>query len=201
MLKDARVITQYMLNEFIPDNKPLSSPKVCHLIYRKLSYLIDTANLVSEHYLVVDFGDEFLDNISYESAVHRWRELFNSDLEQLNNAIKAYLQALMKLSLKGDSSLLNKKYNLMYLSLFIEKQYNLGCVDPCDFLLLSTVLNTKINNNQTFLIQDSDMINLETYQSKVTLQKELREEQKLLIQEYERLKSYILKNYTLEALL
>jgi hypothetical protein len=177
-----------MLNEFIPDNKPLSSPKVCHLIYRKLSYLIDTANLVSEHYLVIDFGDEFLDNVSYESAVQRWRELFNSDLEQLNNAIKAYLQALMKLSLKGDSSLLNKKYNL-------------GCVDPCGFLLLSTVLNTKIHDNQTFLIQDSDMINLETYQSKVTLQKELRDEQKFLIQEYERLKSYILKNYTLKSLL
>lgn len=77
----------------------------------------------------------------------------------------------------------------------------MGYVDPCSFSLQSIILDTKVTDNKSLHIKKFQTLDLESYESRVALQENIREEKKLLAVELQRLKSYILKNYTLEMLL
>lgn len=190
---------------FQPENKALSNPKICYDAYRKLALVIDNANLVAEHYLAVDFNEHYLQNFACGKPSDQWGRFFNKDLERLNESIKEYLLKLMRLSLEDTimsfDSLLSEKYYIKYLYAFVKYEYNVGYVDPCSFSLQATILNTKVTDNKSLNIKKFQTLDLESYQSRVALQENIREEKKLLEVELQRLKSNILKNYTLEILL
>jgi len=206
MLKDIRKITKYILNQFEPQNKALADVKACYDVYRKLALVIDNAHLVTEHYLAFDFTEHFIQNTFWTGfQSDKWRRFLNEDLEKLNSAIKEYLIELMGLSLKDAQtsfdSLMSQKYNVLHFYGFIRDEYSVGYVDPCGFSLMATTLNTKMTDNKSIHMQKFQKLNLESYESRVALQESLREEKKLLEAELTRLKSYIVKNYTLEMLL
>lgn len=205
MLKDIRKITRHILNQFEPQNKALENPKACYDVFRKLALVIKNSHLVAEHYLVVDFNEHFLQNSSWGKPSDKWRRFFNKDLERLNIVIKEYLLELMGLSLEDRQtsfdSLMSQKYYIKYFYMFIKDEYNVGYVDPCGFSLISTELNTKVTDNQSINIKKFQKLNLESYESRVALQENIEEERKLLEVEQARLKSYIVKNYTLKMLL
>ncbi|MBE0496494.1 MAG: hypothetical protein IBX45_08805 [Campylobacterales bacterium] len=204
MLKDIRKITTHLFDAFGPENKPLSSPKACYDVYRKLEKLVYCTHLVAEHYLVQDFSEEYLQNSSYGSPQNKWRTVLNGDLEKLNKAAKAYLLELMHLSLEDSiwsfDSLLSRKYNMKFFYAFARDEYNVGFVDPCGFSMISTTINTKAPDNETIHIKKFQKTSLETLEDRVALQQTLREQKQLLEQELARLKAYMLKNYTLEML-
>jgi hypothetical protein len=62
-------------------------------------------------------------------------------------------------------------------------------------------LDTKVTDNKSLHIKKFHRLDLESYESRVALQQDIREEKKLLEVELKKLKEYILKNYTLEMLL
>jgi hypothetical protein len=205
MLKDIRKITRYALSQFEPENKALSNPKACYDVYRKLALVIDNANLVAEHYLALDFNEGYLQNSSWGKPSDKWRRFFNKDLDKLNKSIKEYLLELMELSLEDAitsfDSLLSEKYYMKHFYGFARDEYSVGHVDPCGFSLVSITLDTKVTDNKSLHIKKFHRLDLESYESRVALQQDIREEKKLLEVELKKLKEYILKNYTLEMLL
>lgn len=205
MLEDIREITRFVFDTFEPENKALSNPKICHNVYRKLALLTGKANFIAEYHLSIDLAHEISTNSSLSGAIFDWRHLFNGELEALNVLTKDYLQELTLLSLKDPScnnhSLVGKKYNMMYFYFFVKERYNVGYIDPCDFMLTSLILNPKIHDNQNFDMANPSMLNLADGKSRVALQNHLRNIKKLLDVELERLKRYMVKNYTLEMVL
>jgi len=205
MLKDIRKITKYIFDKFEPENKALTNPKICYNAYRKLDLLIDDANLVAEHYLALDFNEHYLQSSSWGKPSDKWRKFFNKDLESLNESIKEYLLELMYLSpedrVSSFDSFMDSKYYIKYFYAFVKYEYNVGYVNPCGFSLQSIILDTKVTDNKSLHIKKFQKLDLESYESRVALQENIREEKKLLEIELQRLKSYILKNYTLEILL
>jgi alpha-L-fucosidase len=205
MLKDIRKITKHILNQFEPDNRALSNPIACYDVYRKLALVINNANLVAEHYLALDFNEPYLTNSSWGKPSDKWRKFFNEDLEKLNEAIKEYLLELMYLApedrVSSFDSFMDRKYYLKYFYAFVRDEYNVGYVNPCGFSLISTTLKTNNEDNETLHIKEYKRLDLESYESRVALQEKIRAEKKLLEVELQRLKEYIVKNYTLEMLL
>ena len=204
MLKDITKITQIIFDQFITENKPLKAPKAVYDLYRALGIVIDNSKLVSEHYLALDFSEGFLENSSWGEPGDKWRKFFNEDLESLNAAVKKYLHKLNYLCLDEEqrpfSSFMSELYNCKASYSFVREQYNVGFVEPCSFIMISKVLDTKFDNQRDYIGKFSKT-DLTSYEQRVALQTDIREKTKVLQNYLEDLKSYIQQNYTLDDLL
>ncbi len=98
MLNDITTLTTKIFDKFIPKNAPINSKRILYDIYRAMQKMIDSTKLVSEHYLALDFTEEYLQNSSFGEPSDKWRYFFNKDLEQLNNSVKDYLLKLNHLA-------------------------------------------------------------------------------------------------------
>lgn len=101
MLEDIQKITKILFDEFIRTNNEVKSTKNLYDIYRSLQKVIDNINLVSKHYLALNFTEEYLQNSSFRETSDKWRWAFNKDLEKLNDSVKSYLLDLYYLSIKA----------------------------------------------------------------------------------------------------
>jgi len=204
MLKDVVEITKKVFDEFTPSNEELNSPKNVYAVYSKLAKVLDTLQLVSEHYLALSFDEEYLQNSSFGEPSDKWRYFFNKDLKYLNDATKDYLQALSSLSPKDDSFIcsayLSKLYEPKAYDSFVSDEYSVGYVAPCSFTLITKKLSTKVDA-QTYHLKEYKKTELATYEQRENLQKKLQKRHKKLLKLHQDLKAYILHNYTLKDLL
>jgi len=204
MLKDIVINTRKILNEFIPSNAKINSKRALYDLYRAMHVMIDDIELVSEHYLALDFTEEFLQNSSHGKPSDKWRRFFNEDLERLNKSTKKYLMKLNSIADANDHSMcgsyLSNIYSAKSLYGFVRDEYNVGFVKPCSFSLISEVLLVDIDPDSHHMCKFSK-IDLSTYEQRVALRDLLREQRKILQSEHQKLKEYILKNTTLEELL
>jgi len=205
MLKDIVKITKKVFNEFIPSNKDVNSPKNVYTVYIKFAKILDTVQLVYEHYLALSFKEEYLQNSSFGEPGDKWRYFFNKDLEYLNDALKDYLLSLSYLSAKNDTSFtcsgyIAKIYNAKTYYGFVRDNYSVGFIEPCGFTLISNILSTKVDVYSHY-IEKFQKIDLTTYEQRVVLQQSLQEKYKTLLKLHQNLKAYILRNYTLKDLL
>ncbi|MGM0641867.1 MAG: hypothetical protein ACQESN_10635 [Thermotogota bacterium] len=60
MLNDIVYTTEFVFNQFIPKNKPTRAKKAIYDLYRAMQELLDGVNLVSEHYLALNFYEPYL---------------------------------------------------------------------------------------------------------------------------------------------
>jgi len=203
MLDDIIKITQEVFSKFIKSHKPLSSPKKVYDSYRALSEVITNVQLVKEHYLALDFTEDFLQNSSYGEAVDKWRVVLNEDLESLNRSVKHYLLEINQLAFKDEQgmfgSFVSKLYNSKTFYGFVRDQYNVGFIEPCSTQLIS---NTLINNfdENSYHIEEFNRVDLSSYEKRVSLQKELQDKNILLIVELEKVQKYIVERYTIKDL-
>ena len=65
MLKDVFKITDLLVNTIVNSDKKLSSHIALYDLYRSLFEVIDRVNLVANHYLALDFSEDFLQNSSF----------------------------------------------------------------------------------------------------------------------------------------
>jgi len=204
MLKDVVEITQKVFNEFTPSNEELNSPKNLYAVYSKLAKVLDTLQLVSEHYLVLSFDEEYLQNSSFGEPSDKWRYFFNKDLKYLNNATKDYLQVLSSLSPKDDSFIcsgyISRLYEPKAYDSFVSDEYSVGLIVPCSFMLVLKKLSTK-TDAYTYHIKEYEKIELRTYEQRENLQKKLQKRHKKLLKLHKDLKAYMIHNYTLKDLL
>lgn len=204
MLEDITSLTTKIFVQFLPNNTPINSKKTLYDIYRAMQKLIDSSQLVSEHYLALDFSEEFLQNSSFGEPSDKWRYFFNKDLEELNTNSKNYLLKLNHLAPKDAvnscSSYISHIYRAKTYYSFVRDDYSVGYVAPCDLLLHSTTLIIKCDKNSSYLEKYSK-IDLTTFEQRVALKNEIEEKIKLLQSDLRRLKEYIIKNFTLEDLL
>ncbi len=204
MLKDVVKITQKVFNEFVPNNEEVNSPKNVYAIYSKLAKVLDTLQLVSEHYLALSFEEEYLQNSSFGEPSDKWRYFFNKDLNYLNDATKEYLQVLSSISAKDDSfscgGYLSKIYSAKSYYGFVRDKYSVGFIAPCSFTLITKKLSTKVDAQADYL-EEYKKIELSTYAQRVSLQQELQERHKNLLKLYQELQAYMLRNYALKDLL
>ena len=119
MLKDVLFITQKVFNEALEKDKNLINPKKVYDVYRSLQEVLSDVNLVANHYLALNFTEEYLQNSSWGEPIDKWRKFFNKDLEQLNESIKKYLLNLSKLSYKN--LVIDNRIELEF---YIEKFYH-----------------------------------------------------------------------------
>lgn len=201
---DVITITNTIFDQFIPDNKPLQSKINLYDVYRALNELIYSINLVSKHYLALDFSEDFLQNSSYGKPQDKWRFFLNKDLEKLNKAVQKYLLSLSNIALEDDSGLcssfMSELYNSKVSYAFIKYDYNIGFIEPCSLKMISTTLNT-VFDTESHYISKFNTINLDTYEKRLDLQSELRNSKSILDIQRNKVKEYIIKNYTLEDLL
>lgn len=201
MLKDILLITNIIFDEALPKNQNLMSPKMIYNIFRKLEIVIKDIGLVANHYLALDFEEEYLQSSSFGKPVDKWRYFFNKDLELLNEAIKEYLLVLSHLHHENMfESYLSKHYNCKSFYSFVRDNYNIGFVEPCGKELHINILNTNKNIEGYYLGKNSK-IDLSIYESRISLKNKLNDSKGLLFLECQKLKTYILERYTIEDLL
>ena len=205
MLKDVVEITQQVFNKFALSNEELNFPKNVYAVYSKLAKVLDTLQLVSEHYLALSFDEEYLQNSSFGEPSDKWRYFFNKDLNSLNGAVKEYLLILSSLAAKDDDSFtcsgyISKIYESKSYYGFVRDEYSVGFIEPCSFMLITKKLSTKVDA-QTYHLEEFQKTELATYKQRVSLQQELQERHKKLLKLHGDLKAYMLHNYTLKDLL
>ena len=130
-------------------NKELANARMGYFTYVKLEEVIDGINLVANHYLALNFEEDFLESSS-RTPEDKWRWVFNRDLETLNTAVKEFIILLYNICLKDEfHSILEKFYHPLHLYSFVRDEYNVGFVKPCSFELICETLNIEFKNNQT----------------------------------------------------
>jgi hypothetical protein len=199
MLEDIRVITKKLFDEFM--NRELANARMAYFAYIKLEEVIDNINLVANHYLALDFEENFLENSS-KTPEDKWRWVFNKDLETLNKAVKEYIMQLNAICLKDEfHSILEKYYHPLHLYSFVRDRYNVGFVKPCSFELICEILDIKFKDNQTPYIFEFKKIDLSTFEKRKELQTHLNNQNEALKKELNRIKNYIFRHYTIDDLL
>jgi hypothetical protein len=204
MLNDITTITIKIFDEFLRSDKKLNSNKNIYDLFRKLECVIDSTNLVANHYLALDFSEEYLQGSSCGTLQDKWRKFLNYDLETLNQNSKSYLLKLQSISFSNENELeesfLNKLYKSKTFYSFVRDEYNIGFIEPCSYILIQDILSIK-SNNDAYYINEFNKINLSTYNQRVELQKILLYQSSILKKKLEELRLYILKNIRLEDLL
>ncbi len=202
MLSEIVVLTKKILDEALDEQKILHSPKSVYEVYRALMSLINDISLVANHYLALDFTEEYLQNSSWGEPIDKWRRFFNEDLNKLNSSSKRYLHTLSYLCFEdADEGIMSSYYNCKTYYGFVRDEFNAGYVEPCGTMLYIKGLNTDIGVEERTHIGRFKKIDLKTYESREQLQAELRDKKKFLDQELARMKRYIKMRYTLDDLL
>jgi len=206
MLKDITVLTQYVFDQILNSKEEINSKKHLYDTYRTLQKLINDIDLVANHYLVLDFQEEFLQGSSFGKPIDKWRYFLNEDLEKLNiNAIE-YLQKLNNIAFKDadcfNGSFLSQRFNFKSYYGFVRDNYSVGLIEPCSSDMIIVNLDIQRNDpEKRFNISKFQRISLETYESKVKLQKHLLEQKGILTKYFKCIKNYMLNRYNLEDLL
>lgn len=204
MLKDIVELTKFVFDKIVPQNLPTQSSIAIYDAYRALQKVIYGINLVAEHYLALDFTEGYLQNSSFGEPADKWRYFFNHDLEKLNESTRMYLTRLDDIALKTSdvfcNSCLSEIYDPKIFYDVVRDQYSVGLVSPCGFEMIVKTLNTKVDNRSYHIIV-FEKVDLSTYEARVELQQQLREKKDSLDLELQKLKKYILNNYTLMDLM
>ncbi len=202
MLKDVLFLTKNIFDEALIKEENLLNPKRVYDVFRSLEEVISDVKLVSNHYLALDFTEEYLQNSSLGEPIDKWRKFFNKDLEQLNESVKKYLLLLAYLNHSfEEDSYVHKIYNSKTYYSFVRDNYNIGFVQPCKAFLHLTSLKTDTNNMDRFYIFEHQKIDLSIFEARVGLKNKLNEINEELNSELEKLKDYIFKRYTIDDLL
>jgi len=201
ILKDIQKLTTTIFDKFIKSDENINAPKNIYDTYRKLEVMIDNINLVANHYLALDFKEEFLQNSSFGTPQDKWRQFFNKDLEQLNASIKKYIFKLYYIGFEDErGSFMTQLYSIKSFYAFVRDEYNIGFIEPCSCILIQTTLNTKFDKDR-FHNKKFNKMDLTTFEQRKQLQKELQMQSKFFTEKLEELRQYIFKRYTMEDLL
>ena len=203
MLKDILFLTKKVFDEALIKAENLPNPKKVYDVYRNLQEVIRDVKLVANHYLALDFSEEYLQNSSWGQPVDKWRKFFNEDLEELNESVKTYLHNLAHLGHDDFEfeTYVNTIYSAKTYYAFVRDKYSVGFVEPkCTFLHIHNlkIEQTKI---ESFYISEHKKIDLSTFEARVSLKNELNEINIELQEELKKLKKYIKDRYILDDFL
>ena len=210
MIEDVLKFTNIVIDEIYQPYNKISSPIVLYKLHLNLYLIIYYIDLVANHYLALDFSEDFLQNSSYGKPEDKWRIVLNKDLEELNEAIKKYLFNIMAVSFENDISFWWKKsVNLKYYCGAIDSKYNVGYIENNSFILKVTYLDSEFEKFLKMHVLDSKRlyvtkqkeINLNTFEQRVALQKDLNSKNKKLKVFFQKLTDFIRKNFALEDML
>jgi hypothetical protein len=202
MLEDIIFITKKVFDDALKKEENLENPKRVYSTYRCLEEVVSDINLVANHYLVHDFNEANLQNSSFGKPSDKWRFFLNQDLEKLNDSLKEYLLNLSYLSHEDMSeSYINKIYNAKSLYGFIMEEYSIGFIEQNSKQLHTNALKIDLDDSDSIYLNEYNKIDVSTYELKVELKTKLIDSNKILIDEFKKLKKYILDRYTVEDLL
>lgn len=205
MLEDIEKITKKTIARVIQEDKDVASKHNFYDIYRSLQKVVDDIELVSEHYLALDFNEEYLQNSSWDEPSDKWRKFFNKDLEHLNSSIQKYLMNLYFLSFKkntyvGNESFICEIFSAKMLYSVIRDEYNVGYVKPCGFDMIMTVFDLTVDSESIYIVKHKKT-DLASFEKREELQRVLRERKKFFDNCLVDMKSYMISKYSLEDLL
>jgi hypothetical protein len=206
MLVDVVYISKKIYSEVFDKNLKIGNPIKLYDSYRNLKQVIESSNLVANHYLALNFEEKFLQDSSIGNATDKWKYFLNKDLTQLNEAIKQYLLSLYEISVFNDKDLLDeealieKYFNSKSFYNSVNHEYSCGHVNSENLILCMNVLVTQYDN-QSYNILNQKQIDLSIYEKRKDLKTHLHTQ----IEEFENLRSqlkqYIQKNFTITDLL
>jgi hypothetical protein len=200
MIEDIQKITKIVFDEFM--DKELQNPKTAYSTYISLQKFIEDLALVADHYLALNFSEEYLQNSSLGTPADKWRTFFNEDLEKLNSSTKKYLMKLNNLGIKDEfHSILSNFYNPRAFYGFVRDKYNVGFVEPCGFDMICTPIDTNVEDNKTIYLSSFQRVELDSFTKRQELQTHLNNQKDKLKKELIRLKEYMLENYSIDVLL
>ncbi len=96
---------------------------------------------------------------------------------------------------------LSKIYNAKSLYGFIMEEYSIGFIEQNSKQLHTNALKIDLDDSDSIYLNEYNKIDVSTYELKVELKTKLNDSNKILIDEFKKLKKYILDRYTVEDLL
>jgi hypothetical protein len=184
------------LTNIVADNLNNENPKLVFKVYESLKEVIEKTDETANHYLVLDFSEEFLQNSSFGTPEMKWRYFLNEDLKSLNKSVKNYLLLLPHLC-KNNKSIIGFAKPLSYAS-FVRDEYNVGFVEPCGMNLIIEQLNLKAKDE--YCLAEFKKIDLSTFTKRKDLMIHLEIQKETLNSGLEKIKDFILENVTVEDL-
>ncbi|MDZ7817267.1 MAG: hypothetical protein U5K55_01075 [Aliarcobacter sp.] len=207
MLVDIVAISKNIYSEIIEKDVTLENPNKLYDSYRSLKQVIESSNLVANHYLALSFKEDCLQNSSIGSAIDKWKYFLNKDLNQLNEAIKKYLLTIYEIVIIsdknptfGEESILENYFNSKIYYDFVRREYSCGYVNSENLTLCMNLLVT-LYDNQSYNILNKKEIDLSTYENRKDLKEHLHTQIKELEHLETKLKIYIQTKFTITDLL
>lgn len=197
MLEDVLFLTKNIFNETIYNTNKYNNAIIIYDVYRNLKELLDKLNFLSNHYLEVDFTEEYFKNLSYEDAMDKWRNLFNKNLEQLTLSTKKYLSSLNYLN----PVFIDKHYRVIHYDAFVKLEYNVGFILPNSTILHKKTLKILEEKDKNYSIEEYKKIDLSILENRVNLKNDLDDVTLKLEYLSLKLKTYIKDSCTLDELL
>ena len=184
------------LTNMVADNLNTENPKLVFKIYESLKDVIDKVDKTANHYLALDFSEEFLQNSSFGTPEMKWRYFLNENLKSLNKSVKNYLLLLPHFC-KENKGIIGFAKPLSYDS-FVRDEYNVGFVEPCGMNLMIDQLN--LNAKDEYYLAEFKKIDLSTFTKRKGLMIHLEIQKETLKSGLEKIKDFILKNIIVEDL-
>ena len=209
MLKDVLFITQKVFNEALEKDRNLINPKKVYDVYRSFQEVLSDVKLVANHYLALNFTEEYLQNSSWGEPIDKWRKFLNMDFEELNKSVKKYLLNLSELFYKNleiDNRIelefyIERIYHSKLYEVFIRNSYSIGMVESDSCFFKIDCLNINPKHPRKIDIFEHKKIDLSTFEARENLKKELNKINNNLKIEFDKLKSYIQNRFILNDLL
>ncbi len=201
MLKDIDTTTNLVINSVIESDKKIYSPIALYDLHINLAKVIDEVNCVANHYLALDFSEDFLQNSSFGKPEDKWRNTLNRDLERFNSSIKEYLHNLMRIGFEEEQKpILSSKINPLHFYGFVRDEYNIGFIEPCGFNIRSVFMTTSFDEKDSHLAQYK-VIELDTFDKRLELQKSLNKRKNKLKLYLKRLTDYLRTHFSIDDIL
>ncbi len=198
MLNDIEFITDYVFKKALDKNQTLPAPAAVYEVSKNLHEMINKINLVANHYLALDFTEEFLQNSSFGTPKDKWRYFLNEDMQCLNNSIRKYIFSLNSLSHENSfGSYLNELYKSKTLYGFVRDKYNIGLVQK-DNYLSQKILKAKKQPFGVLDIYEEKTIDLNNFEQREELQNNLNRKNEIFKEKLTEIRKYICEKYILE---
>jgi len=197
MLRDILDITKKNFSIALNKKRILDDPKSLYDVYIKLANVRQKVSLVSNHYLPLDFTEDYLQNSSYGEPIDKWRFVLNNDLEYLNKAIKEYLFSLAKLRCDDHHLCIVYSYFKPLIYTALVEDYRIGFIKDNESILNIKKIDTKSLSEKWRYFQ----IDLSTFEKRKELHFHLIEKNYKLKNELDKVKKYMMSKYTLDNLL
>ncbi len=202
MFQDIVKLTHFTLVNAVEDTNIKLYLKALYDAYRAMEKVIYAMHILEVHYLHLPFDTPCLQDSQHGTAFHKWYLFTEQDFDSVRKSMRAFLLSLYHLTYCKNNmedeytSIVEKLFGLKSIFGFFSHYYESGKLSQ-DGL---SIVYTKLVLGEKHYYEDS-CLTIDTHEKRIALCKEINISGEEMKRIFNKIKSFILKNASLNDLL